>query len=31
LMAPEDKEMILGEEMRKVVLDKKLIDTNEQM
>jgi dynein heavy chain len=31
LMLPEDKEMILGDEMRKVVLDKKLIDTNEQM
>jgi dynein heavy chain len=31
LMLPEDKEMILGEEMRKVVIDKKLIDTNEQM
>lgn len=31
LMGPEDKELILCEEMRKVVTDKKLIDTNEVM
>ena len=31
LMLPEDKDLILGEDMRKVVTDMKLIDTNEQM
>jgi dynein heavy chain len=31
LMAIEDKELIFGDEMRKVVIEKKLIDTNDVM